>query len=743
MTDLSSARELQRELDTIDEMQRLVHAIIAEFVWLAVDDLDHGIDQALFQLGTFLEVDRVYAFEFDEDVADNTHEWCAEGITPEIENLQGVPIEMAGLWIENFDLGLEVVIPDVAALPDHRQEREMLMAQGIQSLLAVPLLANGTTFGFIGFDSVHTTREFLSAEVGLLRSIADVITSAVLRRRAESVRRESKAMLRAVTRHGSDHALLMDRDGEVSFATDSWRRLGIAPEQLLGNAWLDLIPLDVQPVIREMCAEAFRGFVDHRRETIDVETYLVGSGPAWLEVVFHDLPDEPDLDCVAMYVRDVTDRKLAEHDRVIASLTDPLTGLGNRASLELELGEALVRAADTDQEVGLLFVDIDRFKLINDSHGHATGDMLLSELGARLQSATRRDAFVARFGGDEFIVMVEGISNIDDLESIAGRLQAAVNEPVDLQGLHLAVTASIGIATSGDLAAFPGSLLRDADTAMYRAKDSGRARFAKFDDGARSEVVRRNEIMQRLPLALDQGLIIPHLQPIVEIETGTIVSAEALARWHDPVIGPVQPDEFIGVAEETGLIMQLGLQMLEHSIEIASTWPSGYTVSVNLSPAQLNDPRLSMAVADVLARHDFPANRLCLEVTESSVMSNLDRGIDLLHELRSLGMLLAMDDFGTGFSSLSMLRRLPVDVLKIDRSFVSGDNGVGDPRLVRAVIGLAQEFGMVTLAEGIETEAQRKLLLRQGCKRGQGWYFSRPVTPQEFQSLIATTPHPT
>ncbi len=251
--------------------------------------------------------------------------------------------------------------------------------------------------------------------------------------------------------------------------------------------------------------------------------------------------------------------------------------------------------------------------------------------------------------------------------------------------------------------------------------------------------MRRNEIMQRLPLALEAGLIVPHLQPIVEIGSGVIVGAEALARWDDPLIGPVPPDEFIAIAEETGLIVPLGLHILDRSLALAASWPERLSLSVNLSPAQLGDPSLATTVAQMLDSYEITPARLCLEVTESSVMSNIDRGIALLHDLRSLGLVLAMDDFGTGFSSLSMLRRLPVDVLKIDRAFVSGDDGKGDPRLVRAVIGLAQEFGMVTLAEGIETETQRRLLWRQGCKRGQGWLFGRPVSADEFERLIQET----
>ncbi|MEZ5375844.1 MAG: EAL domain-containing protein [Acidimicrobiales bacterium] len=740
MTHEVGAGELQTKLQLIEATQLLVRQIVADFVHSSVDDFDGCVDAAFARLGAFLDVDRIYAFEVINGALDNTHEWCAGGVSPEIDNLQAVPLEVCSHWFTRFALDEEVFVPDVSALPDDRRaEREVLEPQGIKSLLVVPLRVQSETIGFIGFDAVRAAREFSAIEVGLLRSLADVITSAIIRQRADEQERRAQAQLRAMTRYSADHALLMDADGMVSAASESWSVLGVRRDDLLGRGWLDLVPVESHETVRAMLAAASEGFDDHRRDTIDVATVLEGSGPAWLEIVFHDLPDEPEIGGVVMCVRDVTNRKLAEQDRILAVQTDALTGLGSRAALEAELEAAMHRAAASGSQVGVLFVDVDRFKLINDSHGHATGDLLLAKVGERLQRAVRSGSFVARFGGDEFVVIVEDVTSFAELEALADRLQDSFRTPIDIGGLAITVTASIGIATGDTVSAQAGPLLRDADTAMYRAKDAGRDRYALFDDCAREEVVRRNEVMQRLPLAIEQGLIVPHLQSIVEIETGRVVGAEALARWDDPVIGTVSPDEFIAVAEETGLIVPLGLQMLDQALALAAGWPERFTVSVNLSPVQLSDPDLAVAVADLLRHHDITPSRLYLEVTESSVMSNLDRGIELLHQLRSLGLLLAMDDFGTGFSSLSMLRRLPVDVLKIDRTFVSGDDGKGgkgDPRLVRAVIGLAQEFGMVTLAEGIETEAQRKLLWRQGCKRGQGWLFGRPVTPEEFQRLI-------
>ncbi len=733
-------RELQAELSTIERLQRLVHDILVEFEHLDVESIGSGVDGALDRLGRFLEVDRCSLYETGDGWIRNTHGWCADGLEMAADPLTSVAIEDLEPWFEAFDRDEEVVIDRVAGpRHDRTDDPDRLATLGIRSLLAVPLRAQHGTHGFLGFQSVGSPRSYSPIEVGMLRSLAGAITSAVIRQRSHRERRRAEARLSALTRHARDHALLMDEAGHVSYASESWSSIDLSPGQLLGHRWMDRLGENARTGLVLMIDRIVTrepGTV--RSETLDIEVTTDGGQALWLEVAVHDQRDDPEIDALVLHGRDVTDRKLAEEERVIASFTDPVTGLGNRSYLEAKLAESLSTAAGQGRQVALLFLDLDRFKLINDSHGHTIGDLVLARVGRRLSGLVRGGDLVARFGGDEFVVLVNDVESMPALEAIADRIRLALSEPIELDTMTLRLSVSVGIAAADDSSAESASLLRDADIAMYRAKDRGRNRLATFDHEARREVSRRNDILQRLPDAVEAGLIVPHLQPIVELTNGSIIGAEALARWDDPIIGPVAPDEFISVAEETGLIVPLGLSMLEHSLQAASTWPTRYTISVNLSPGQLVEPTLAAQVATLLDRYAFDPTRLCLEVTESSLMANLDRGVELLLRLRSLGVTLAMDDFGTGFSSLSMLRRLPVDILKIDRAFVSGHRGDtgGDARLVRAVIGLAEEFGMMTLAEGIETDAQRLELRRQGCRRGQGYLFGKAVPPDRFAASI-------
>ncbi len=470
----AGAADLQAAMEQIESTQLVVRQIIADFVHSSVEDIDRCVDIAFERLGSFLDIDRVYSFEVFGDAVDNTHEWCAEGIDAEMHNLQGLSLDFCADWLERFALDEEIIVADVAALPPERQaEREILEPQGIQSLLVVPLRAQGETLGFLGFDAVRSTHLFSPVEVGLLRSLADVITSAVIRKRANEIKLEAEGHLRAMTRYGADHSVLVDAGGSAFRVSESWQVLGLEPDRLIGLGWWSLIPAALHDQVRVMLAAACNGFVDHRRETLDISTVLEGSGPAWLEIVFHDLPDDPGIEGAVMYVRDVTNRKLAEEDRAIASLTDSLTGLGSRIALEAVLDRVIDEAKTSGTQVGLLFVDLDRFKLINDSHGHAIGDLLLAKVGERLRQAVRHDTFLARFGGDEFVVVIERVSTFHELDIIAARLQEAVRQPIDVGEMRLSVTASIGIASSGDSTAPPGLLLRDADIAMYRARTTG------------------------------------------------------------------------------------------------------------------------------------------------------------------------------------------------------------------------------------------------------------------------------
>ena len=421
---------------------------------------------------------------------------------------------------------------------------------------------------------------------------------------------------------------------------------------------------------------------------------------------------------------------------------DALTGLPNRTLVIDRLTHALARARRRPGALAVLFVDLDRFKVVNDSLGHSVGDEVLIQIAQRLRDAVRPGDTVARLAGDEFVVVCEDVAGEADVLLLADRVALAVAAPIPLYGRDAIITASIGIAlASPDTRA--EDLLRDADVAMYGAKERGRARLEIFDQAMRTRMLERLEIEHALRRALAHNEFVLHYQPTVSLRTGRTVSVEALLRWPDPERGLVMPDEFIPVAEENGLIVPLGRWALEEACRQLASWRAQYPecadlqVSVNLSARQFADPDLVPSVAAALCEAGLPPSRLWLEITESVLMDEAEATIETLKALRALGVHLSIDDFGTGYSSLSYLKRFPVDVLKIDRSFVDGLGAdPEDEAIVTAVVRLAHALDLQVVAEGVETAAQLAELRRLGCNAVQGYYFAHPQPAAEMGEIL-------
>ncbi len=417
------------------------------------------------------------------------------------------------------------------------------------------------------------------------------------------------------------------------------------------------------------------------------------------------------------------------------ALRDPLTRLANRTSLAERLDQSLARAVDGN--VAVLFIDLDHFKQVNDTLGHAAGDQVLVACSNRLLGCVRDDDIVARFGGDEFAVVLEGPA-ANDAERVARRLLDAIAEPATVDGHELLMTASIGVAyasatTTGE------ELLRNADLAMYVAKSSGRNRYDVYHDAMHERAVDRLQIEADLRSALTKGEITAECQPIVDMETGRITGAEVLARWNHPARGPIAPSVYIPIAERTGLIDRIGGHMFAMACDIATRLGAidpDVTVTVNVSPVQLGDQELPSTFGALLAQHDVAPERIVIEVTETSLMHDLAVAAERLADLKRLGVRIAVDDFGVGHSSLSYLHSLPVDVLKIDKSFVDGLPAGSD--LARVMIQLGRMLGLEVVAEGVETSAQRDELSVLGCPKAQGFLFSRPVPVDRLERVLAS-----
>ncbi len=437
--------------------------------------------------------------------------------------------------------------------------------------------------------------------------------------------------------------------------------------------------------------------------------------------------------------------------QVSARRADPLTGLPNRLQFMDRLERRLAKPHDAERVFAVFFVDVDRFKLINDTFGHLAGDELLVALARRLESTLRAtdtvarhgaEHAIARLGGDEFTILLDGLRDVMDARAVAERLIAAMVPPFSLQGREVFTSLSIGVVLSDARYQAAADMIRDADAAMYRAKTRGKARYEVFDTSMLEAVTHRLELEADLRHAVARNELRVHYQPIVSLGDRQLTGFEALARWQHPERGLIGPADFIPIAEDTGLIVQIGAWVLEAACRQMRSWLDAFpghgdmVVNVNLSSKQVLQPDIEEQVAQTLDRTGLPARHLKLEITETVVLVNSDAVVGVLTDLRALGVQLGLDDFGMGYSALSYLQRFPFQTLKIDRSFVSGLHEGGNAEIVRAIVSLAAGLDMDVTAEGVETADQLQGLRQLACESGQGFYFSRPLEPGDATTLL-------
>ena len=444
---------------------------------------------------------------------------------------------------------------------------------------------------------------------------------------------------------------------------------------------------------------------------------------------------------------DVTQRRTIEAELAIQTFRDRLTSLPNRALFLERLAQAILRSDRRKLFAAVLFLDLDRFKVVNDSLSHDAGDLLLVQVAKRLRGCLRPDDTVARLGGDEFVMLFEDIPNVNDGLTVADRITEDLQQPFLLNGQEVFTTCSMGIAISSSAETVPSDLIRDAEVAMYRAKAKGKGSIEIFDSSMNAQALARFQLDNEMRRALERDEFVLHYQPVVGLKTGLIEGWEALARWNHPERGLVPPMEFIPLAEETGLIVPLGKWVLEAACLQAGLWAEAFPceparlMNVNISGRQFGKPDLIPTVLQALSASTLAPHCLKLEITESVMMLDPLASLEAMHVFRSQNIHLVIDDFGTGYSSLSYLKRFPVDTLKIDKSFVDGlGNDAESTAIVNAVISLAQSLGMKVTAEGIETEQQLRQLQALGCDQGQGYYFSRPLGREAAEALLRQNP---
>ena len=556
----------------------------------------------------------------------------------------------------------------------------------------------------------------------------------------EVIRQRSEAYFRTLVQDTSDVILIVGDDGKVGYATPSAKSIfgdvsveGAALWELVGDGGR-------AEVIRAL--NRMRRFVGHGSYHEDWQITRRDGLNVQVQVRCSDLRGDDTVGGLVLTMRDVTEQRQLENELKHRAFHDALTGLPNRLLFQDRTSRALARARRDGTTTGVLFVDLDDFKVTNDTMGHSVGDELLATAAIRLSSVVRDCDTAARLGGDEFAVLIEEAADPAAVEAFAERVVRAFSEPFALADGSVITTATVGVATTAD-SADVNELLRHADLALYAAKTAGKRQWRRYQPVLSAGMIRRREVQAALQEAINSSAFILVYQPIVALISGEVAGFEALVRWPHPRWGMIQPDQFIELAEETGHIVPLGSWVLGQAAAEIVQWrrrlaqQTPLYVSVNVSARQFRDPGFVDGVRRVLAETGLAPSALVLELTESVLLRRDDRIHADLRELKAIGVKLAIDDFGTGYSSLSYLRELPIDVLKIDKSFVDGI-AVSEQRLalVEGIIGLARTLHLAVIAEGIETEVQRDLLVSMGCQYGQGYLLAMPMAPVQAEALV-------
>ena len=723
-------------------LQDKVTGIIERFVGVDDAELGRAIDRACTELVLALGADAALVLEISSDSVSATHEWARPDLPRYRQHIDHLPLADFLTTLDHLRSHRVLVVDEDHGFPAGFTAEESLRMQlpGFPSSITVPLLVRGDhLLGALTISSREDALRWSEETIDLVRTVAGAIGQAIDRGRIGTRLSATEARYRSVVEAASDAILTVGTGGIIgTFSGAAEQMFGYDADEVVGRTAIDLVAVDdrdrVVDRLREWVSEG--AVIDRASLTF---TALRKDGiefPAELTIGRMQLPEGARYTVV---IRDVSEHKALEDELLDRATHDPLTGLANRHLFLQELGRVLANTDRRGRPPAVIYVDLDRFKVINDSLGHAVGDRLLEVIADRIRSTIRQSDVAARLGGDEFSVIARDASSLEAW-ALAGRLLDAIGQPVDLGDATVVVTASIGIVIGGS-ASTAEDMLRDADASMYRAKEAGRNRIVEFSQQVRDEALSRLIIESELRDALARGELVLHYQPQVGVAGLDLQGVEALVRWEHPTRGLLLPGAFIDVAEETKLGLLIDRWVLAEGIRQAGAWADAglpIAVWINLSPALLADPSLPRLVIETLATHGVPSSRFGIEVTERSLLGDLDKAARGIAALRDAGVRVAIDDFGTGLSSLTWIQRLQIDTLKIDRSFIAGlTANDDDAAIVAAVISLAHSLGMTALAEGVETEQQLAALRELGCDELQGFLVSPAVPPSELHDRWA------
>lgn len=731
------------ETDALAAHERLL-ALVADMAvrLLVEEDVDTVFRDGLAALGQAVRADRVYLFErhphpeTGERVFSQRYEWVAPGIEPQIDNpeLQQIqPEQQAPHLLAALEAGRAINALS-ADLPE--PERSVLQAQGILSALLVPVSVRGEFWGFMGFDAVYQPRRWTAVEARLLHSLGASLAAGLARHRTDLALRQAAQVFDSAR----EAILVTDPEGCIVAVNPALERMtGFGRAELLDQ------PLHALDTPREDAA-----FLARLWTVLHTDGHWQGEKgcrrsdgstfPLWASIsAVRDAQGR-----ATRYVvlgTDISRLKASEAQLAHLADHDALTQLPNRRHAQRALAAALAAAQAEGRRLAVLFVDLDSFKGINDSLGHAVGDDVLREAAARMRARLRSTDLLARLGGDEFLVLLRDVAGPEDAQAMAASLVARLREPVHAEGRSLYLGCSVGVALFPDHAERGDDLIRYADLAMYQAKLGGRGRHCLFHPGMAEHSLKRLETWAGVRAALGAGRVALHYQPMHRLPDGSVCGVEALLRVPAPQGGHLPPDEVMALADAHGMTVELGHWVLREACRQMAAWQAAGCapgqVSVNVSARQFYGDDLPETIASLLAQSGLSPAMLEVEITETTLMDQPDRAAGQLQRLRALGVRVALDDFGTGFSSLAYLSRFPVDSLKIDRSFVEA--GVHDARsaaILRAIVALGTQMGLTVVAEGVASEAERELVAAAGCRRVQGWLFSRAMPAAAVAAML-------
>jgi len=616
-----------------------------------------------------------------------------------------------------------------------------LNPKNIYSVLSTPIKREGEIVGVVCHEHVREERHWRLDEQNFASSIADMVSLEIERDKRKEAETKTVKLSRALE-HAADSVFITDSQGCIEYVNNAFEKITQYKSQEVIGKNASVISSNKHDV----------GFFENMWNTIlegkeyrDIFINRKKDGVAYYEEkTITPLRDAAGI--ISSFVsvgKDITERMQTQERLHFLAHHDILTELPNRAMLIERLNHALDHMELNNMTLAVMFLDLDRFKVINDTLGHNIGDLLLQQVADRLRTCMRKTDTVARIGGDEFVVLLEDIGDSEHISNVASNVIETLEQPFDLEGREVFVTSSIGISVYPHDGLESNALLKNADTAMYRAKDHGRNNYQFYSAEMSSKALEKLTLETDLRYALSRNEFILYYQPQINLQSGELKGCEALLRWQHPKFGMLSPSEFIPLLEDTGMIISVGEWVLREACKQCKQWQqegiAPFPIAVNLSARQFSDANLADSISNILMDVDFDPSLLQLEITENVVMQNAVDTIKILNQLKSLGVELAVDDFGTGYSSLSYLKRFPIDVLKIDRSFVRDiTTDPDDASIVSTVISLAHSLNLTVIAEGVETEAQARFLADRSCDTTQGYLYSKPVPANEIKSFLNT-----